>query len=101
MTYSDETKLILITIYTNGSIDKNQLSYSALRNLFNDHYIANSNNYRDNSIYLTDKGKAYVESIIEKRSEKKFQHIHTWINTCIAAMSLIVAIIALILSLTR
>ena len=70
-----------MTMYKNGSINKNQLSRSVLRNLFQDSLIANSNDYNDNNIHLTDKGRAYVEEI---KSDKR----HFWIPVIISLVAL-------------
>lgn len=97
MKYSKETIQILLTMYKTGSVNKNQLPTFVLRELSQDHYITNSTNYHDTNVYLTDTGKAYVEEV--KLNNRRI--VHDWINTGIAVGSLIVAIIALIASLTR
>ena len=97
MKHSSETDRILITMYETGGIDRNQISTPVLRELFQDNYITNSTDFHDNNVYLTDAGRAYVEEV---KSNKK-RIIHDWVNTGIAAVSLIVAIISIIVSLMR
>ena len=92
MKYSSKINRILLTMYKSGSVNKNEIPHTVLHSLFQDNYIANSNNYHDTNVYLTDKGKAYVEDLKKTRNLR----IHDWVNTSIAAMSLIVAIISLI-----
>ena len=97
MKYSTKTNQILTTMYKTGCVNNNQFSSSDLHSLFQDNYISNSNDFHDNNVYLTNKGRAYVEEI---KSEQK-RIVHDWVNTGIAASSLLVAFISLIVSLTR
>ena len=97
MKYSSETNHILKTMYKTGGISKNQLPSSELKRLFKDNYIANSTDFHDNNVYLTDKGRAYVEEV---KSEQR-RIVHDWVNTGIAFGALIVAIISIIVSLMR
>ena len=97
MKYSSKTNRILMTMYANGSINKNQLSSSVLRELFQNDHITNSSDFYDANVYITEKGRAYVEEI---KSERK-RIVHDWINTGIAFSALIVAIISLIVSLKQ
>lgn len=92
MKYSTKTNRILKTMYTNGSVNRNQLPPSELQRLFQDRYIANSTDYHDNNVYITDAGRAFVEEI---KSEQK-RIVHDWFNTFIAFGALIVAIFAYI-----
>ena len=97
MKYSSETHRILKSMYQTGGISKNQLPPSELKRLFQDDYITNSTDFHDNNVYLTDAGRAYVEEV---KSEQQII-VHAWVNTGIAFGALIVAIISLIVSLTR
>ena len=97
MKYSSETHHILKTMYKTGGLAKTQLPPSELKRLFQDNYITNSNDFHDNNVYLTDAGRAYVEEV---KSEQR-RIVHAWVNTGIAFGALIVAIISLIVSLTR
>lgn len=97
MKYSIETNRILESMYKTGSINKNQIPRSVLRELFQNHHISNSADYHDENVYLTDNGKSYVEEV--KSNRKRI--FHDWFNTGIAFGALIVAIISLIVSLTR
>ena len=81
MKYSNKTNRILKTMYKKGSVNRNQISHSVLRELFQDRYIANSNNYHDANIYITDEGRAYVE---ELKSDKH----HFWIPVIISLVAL-------------
>ncbi len=99
MKYSNKTNELLCTMLNENGIDKSLFPHDALHQLFSDNIIRNSSEFHNNKVYLTDKGKAYVESVKEEHSEKNFQHVHIWINTGIAAVSLIASIIALIVSL--
>jgi hypothetical protein len=68
-------------MYANGSINRNQIPSSDLHSLFQDNYISNSNNFHDNNVYLTDKGRAYVEEI--KSDKYRF-----WIPVVISLIAL-------------
>lgn len=81
MKYSTKTNQILMTMYKTGCVNKNQFSSSDLHSLFQDNYISNSNNFHDNNVYLTDKGKAYVEEI--KSDKYRF-----WIPVVISLIAL-------------
>ncbi len=76
----------------NNGIDKNIFSSGALHLLFTDKIICNSSDYHNNRVYLTDKGKAYVEQLKIERRNKRNRRIHDWTNTAIALAALIVAI---------
>ena len=90
MTYSDETNRILMIMYTNGSINENQFPPSVRRNLFQDHYIIRSNNYHDTNVYITDKGRAYIEEIKQVSKCYKEEIHRSWIQFWIpVAISLI------------
>lgn len=45
--------------------------------------------------YITDKGKAYIESSKEHKFDRKHRIFHDWINTAIALAALVLSIIAL------
>lgn len=96
MKYSIETNRILKSMYKTGSINKKQLSQTELHRLFQDAYITNSNNFHDNNVYLTDKGRAYVEEIKSEQKDKYHRIVHECFNTAIAIGALIVAILAYI-----
>ena len=94
MKYSNETNRILMTMYTNGSINKNQIPYSELHSLFQDDYITNSNDFHDNNIYLTSKGRAYVE---ELPPQTLFGKVINWIKeNTLEIIAIIISIIALL-----
>ncbi len=92
MNLSNETNQVLLTMYKTGSVNKNQLSPTALRELFQNGYIVNSSNYHDNNIYLTDKGRAYVEEV---KSDK----LRFWIPVIISIMALLIALASLIIDI--
>lgn len=93
MKYSNETNRILIDMYKNGSIEKKKIPYFECRSLSQDNYIINSINRHDNTVCLTDKGKAYVEEIQldDKRykEEKRRSWIQFWIPVVISIIALI------------
>ena len=93
MKYSIETNRILKSMYKTGSINKNQIPHLELHSLFQDDYITNSNDYHDNNVYLTDKGKAYVEEIRLNNKRYKKEIRRSWIQFWIP---LIVSIFALL-----
>ncbi len=94
MKYSKETIQILLTMYKTGSVNKNQLSPAVLRELFQDHYIVNSNNYHDNTIYLTEEGRAYVEELPPQTLCGKAVN---WIkDNTLELIAIIISIIALL-----
>ena len=93
MKYSSETNQILMAMYKSGSINKKQIPHSELRSLFQDRYILNSTDYHNNNVYLTDKGKAYVEELESNsqryKEEKRRSWIQFWIPVVISIISLI------------
>ena len=94
MKYSKETIRILLTMYKTGSVNKNQLSPAILRELFQHGYIVNSSDYHDNSIYLTDAGKAYVEELPPQTLCGKTVN---WIkDNTLELIAIIISIIALL-----
>ncbi len=94
MKYSSETNRILKSMYKTGSINKNQLSPSVLRSLFQDDYITNSSDYHDNNVYLTDEGKEYVEGLPPQTLSGKAIN---WIkDNALELIAIIISIIALL-----
>ncbi len=94
MNKSNQTNKILSTMYKEGKIDKNQISYSQLHSLFDDNYIANSSDYHDNNVYLTDKGRAYVE---ELPPQTLFKKLIGWVeDNTLEIIAIIISIIALL-----
>lgn len=57
---------------------------------YTDYQLARAGTY-----YITDKGKAYIESSKEHKFDRKHRIIHDWINTAIALAALVLSIIAL------
>lgn len=57
--------------------------------------IGSSALYQPKCIYLTENGRAYVEQTLSSEADKRSKKVHEWINTIIAALALIVAVISL------
>ena len=54
------------------------------------------NSFNIETISITEKGLDYLPNKKLMDREKRFSHFHTWANTIIAALALIISIIALI-----
>ena len=83
-------------MYNDKPVKKNCFSVKDLHILFADGIIENSSNYHDDNVYLTDKGEAYVEDMLEDIKEKRNTKIHAWINSAGVILSLILSVIALL-----
>ena len=92
MGYSSETNRILMTMYKTGGINKNQFSPSVLHDLFQNDHITNSSDFHDANVYITEKGRAYVEKIRlnDKRYKKEIRRSWTqfWIPVIISLIAL-------------
>ena len=84
-------------MYNGKTVKKSCFSVKTLRLLYADAIIENSANYHDDNVYLTDKGEAYVEAIIDDAKEKSSAKIHSWINSVGVILSLILSVLALLL----
>lgn len=94
MKYSAKTDRILITMYKTGSINKNQIPPSVLCDLFQNNHITNSTDFHDNNIYLTEKGRAYVEELPPQTLCRK---LINWVKDHILELiAIIISIIALL-----
>lgn len=94
MKYSFKTNRILMTMYKTGSVSRNQISTSELHRLFQDRYITNSTDFHDNNVYLTDKGKAYVEELPPQTLRCK---VFNWVKeNALELIAIIISIIALL-----
>ena len=80
MKYSSETHRILKTMYKTGGISKNQLPPSELKRLFQDNYITNSTDFHDDTVYLTDAGRAYIEEVKSDDKRYKEEKRRSWIQ---------------------
>lgn len=96
MSYSNKTNKILLVMYHDKKVKKSCFPIKKLRLLYADSIIENSSNYHDDNVYLTDKGEAYVEDMLENIVEKRNAKIHAWINSAGVILSLILSVIALL-----
>ncbi len=96
MDYSLETNELLISMYQDGYVNKTVFPNYVLHTLFADEIIRNTSDFNDNRVYLTDRGKAYVEKILKDNKEKRSDKLHRWINSVGVILSLIVSVIALL-----
>lgn len=101
MKYSKEINNLLFSIEKSGKIDKSHFDIFVLRDLLKDGYIVNSNDYNDKMVYLTDRGRAYLDSIKDYNSEKLSDRTHRWINTIVAVLSLVIATASIILDIAQ
>lgn len=97
MSYSKHTNKILSAMYNHETVKKSCFSVKKLHLLYADGIIENSSDFHDDNVYLTDKGEAYVEEMLENIEEKRSNKIHRWINSVVAVLSLILAVISLLL----
>ena len=94
MKYSTETHRILTTMYKTGSINKNQIPPSVLRDLFQNDHITNSTDFHDKNVYLTETGRSYVEELPPQTLCGK---LINWIKENILELiAIIISIIALL-----
>ena len=92
MQYSTKTNRVLMTMYKTGSINKNQIPPYVLHELFQNDHITNSSNFHDNNVYLTDKGKAYVEEIKLNDKRYKKEILRSWIQFWIPVIISLIAL---------
>ena len=97
MSYPNNTIKTLLMMYNGKTVKKSCFSIKTLRLLYADGIIENSTNYHDENVYLTNKGEAYVEKMIEDTKEKRSAKIHSWINSAGVILSLILAVTSLLL----
>lgn len=97
MSYPNNTNEILLIMYSGKTVKKSCFPVKALHLLYADGIIENSANFHDENVYLTNKGEAYVEKMIEDTKEKRSAKIHSWINSAGVILSLILAITSLLL----
>lgn len=60
MKFSAKTNQMLITMYKGGKVSNDDFHITVLHDLIDDGLISPSNNYHDKTMYLTDRGIAYV-----------------------------------------
>lgn len=94
MQYSSETyKLLCAMSRQDNGIDRSLFFDDALRNLYEDKYIKNSPNFHCNDVFITDKGKAYVEH----RKAENFKYYFSVItNGILSIIAIVVSIIGLL-----
>ena len=68
-------------------------SADALRNLYNDKYIMNSSDFHNENVFITDKGKAYVEY---HRAENFKYYFSVVLNGMLSVIAVAVSIIGLL-----
>lgn len=97
MLYSKHTNNILISMYHGTTVTIDQFDIYTLNRLFDDKYIIRNSTFGDHSVYLSDAGKAYVESLLTSQRDKKTEKFRFWIPVIISnTMSLIAIIISII-----
>ena len=99
---SNNQKTVLKNLYPNKTINENDFKTvfgsrskdKTFAKLFSDKYLHSDTSelYAPAIISLTEKGRAYVENIITETHNKRMRLIHDWVNTAIALLALIVAI---------
>ena len=77
MQYSEQTNKILISLLDGSFVDRDYFETDVWRRLLEDKYIGYVNP-RSNHVRLTDAGKAYVESLLASKADKKAQIRHDW-----------------------
>ena len=93
MKYSNETNKLLLTMLNKNGINRNRFSPDILHHLFTDGIICNSSDYHNNNVYLTYKGKAYIEQLKIERAryneEKRRSWIQFWIPFAVSLFALL------------
>lgn len=70
MNYSNDTNKKLVSMYKNKTLKKDSFSFEVLRCLYSDGIIRISSSLCDD-VYLSDKGEAYIEDMLENIDEKR------------------------------
>ncbi|MBQ3110448.1 MAG: hypothetical protein IJC69_04845, partial [Clostridia bacterium] len=82
------------------SVAVEQFENYAFRTLIQEKFIHRSSTYGDPYVYLSDAGKAYVESLLASKADKKTEKFRFWlpliVSNLISVTALIVAILAYI-----
>lgn len=97
MQYSKETNILLAKMYPNNCININCFPRDTINRLFEDGYIANSDDFKDKTVHLTDFGKAYIEQLTVEYPLTPEKRIIKWLRSNILEIAaLIISIIALL-----
>ena len=95
MQYSNETNQLLISLYQGSSVSELQFKRDVRNSLIQEHLISRSPTHTDSSVFLTEAGKAYVESLLASKSEKKTEKFRFWVPVIISILALLVALVSL------
>lgn len=101
MQYSNETNQLLISLYNGSSVTVEQFENYAFRSLIQENFIHRSSTYGDPYVYLSDAGKAYVESLLQAKDDKKYSRFRDNVNLFLAIFGIVLSIIAIIISIVK
>lgn len=87
MPYSKHTNNILISMYHGTTVTIDQFDIYTQNRLFNDKYIVRNSAFGSPYVYLSDAGKAYVESLLQAKADKKAQVRHDWSITIFSTIA--------------
>lgn len=97
MKFSAKTTQMLITMYKGGKVSNDDFHITVLHDLIDDGLISPSNNYHDKTMYLTDRGIAYVEEYISTHPQTKFDKLKKWCkDNFLTIIAIVISIIALL-----
>lgn len=95
MQYSNETNQLLISLYNGYSVTVEQFENYAFRTLIQEKFIHRSSTYSDPYVYLSDAGKAYVESLLASQERKRIEKFRFWVPVIISILALLIALVSL------
>lgn len=101
MPYSNETNKILISMYHGSVVMLDNFDVYTQNNLFKDGYIVRTPQYGDRRVYLSDAGKAYVESLLASKADKKTENFRFWLPFIISLIALIKSFMPEITAISR
>ena len=97
MKFSAKTNQMLITMYKGGKVTNDDFHITLLHDLINDGLITPSCNYHDKTMYLTDRGIAYVEEYISTHPQTNLDKLKKWVkDNFLSIIAIIISIIALL-----
>lgn len=80
MKFSAKTNQKLIAMYTGVKLNNDDFHITVFKDLINDGLITPSDNYHDKTIYLTDKGIAYVEEYLSTHPQTTYDKLKKWVK---------------------
>lgn len=97
MKFSVKTNQMLIAMYKGVKLNNDDFHIFVFKDLIKDGLITPSDNYHDKTIYLTDKGIAYVEEYLSTHPQTTYDKLKKWVkDNFLSIIAIIISIIALL-----